>query len=321
MNPQEDPVKGVRGPDYQVPIEHGAIRQFARSLHSSHPDWLQDPHAVVPPTFLLSAGYHWGYILERPPAGSALAAIDQTQGVGTDGEHEFLFFGEPPHAGDLLTARTHVADHFYKQGRSGGRLEFFVMQTDFHDPQGRLVARWQPTSIRTERGAVAQVVAKPMARRAWLSKDADRTQLDRIAPATALDLQLEGGPAAITMPPLTLTDMIRYQCASGEDSPGHHDALAAQSHGLPDCFSVGMQHAGILATIGAHWLGPKSVRRFKARFLDTVWPGDVLTYQARITQFGHGDEGRTVDLALSCSRDGKPVVVGSATFLAPARQT
>ena len=121
------------------------------------------------------------------------------------------------------------------------------------------------------------------------------------------------------MPALTLTEMIRYQCASGEDSPAHHDALAAQSHGLPDCFSVGMQHAGILATIGAHWLGPKNVRRFKARFLDTVWPRDVLRYQARITQFAYCDEGRTVDLALTCSRDGKPVVVAMATFLAPAR--
>ncbi len=318
MNP--DGVKGVRGPDYRVPIEHGAIRQFARSLYSSHPDWLQDPHAVVPPTFLLSAGYHWGYILERPPAGSALAAIDQTQGVGTDGEHAFEYFGEPPHAGSVLTASTQVADHFYKQGQSGGRLEFFVMQTDFHDALGRLVARWQPTSIRTEKAAAAAAATQRVAARAFLRKDADRSQLDRIAAASPRDLRIDGGPAAITMPALTLTEMIRYQCASGEDSPGHHDALAAQAHGLPDCFSVGMQHAGILATIGAHWLGPKNVRRFKARFLDTVWPGDVLTYQARITQLGDCDEGHTVDLALTCSRDGKPVVVATARFLAPAHR-
>ncbi len=318
MNPA-DGIKGVRGPDYEVPIERGAIRQFARSLYSSHPDWLQDPQAVVPPTFLLSAGYHWGYILERPPAGSALAAIDQSQGVGTDGEHEFTYFGEPPRAGDVLTARTQVADHFYKQGRSGGRLEFFVMQTDFHDAQGRLVARWQPTSIRTEKTAAAAAAAERVAGRVFLRKDADRSQLDCITPASRRDLRIDGGPAAITMPPLTLTEMIRYQCASGEDSPGHHDALAAQSHGYPDCFSVGMQHAGILATIAAHWLGPKNIRRFKARFLDTIWPADVLRYQAHITQFGACDEGPTVDLALTCSRDGKTVVVATAAFLAPTR--
>lgn len=316
-----DDVKGVRGPDYPMPIERGAIRQFARSLYSSHPDWLLDPHAVVPPTFLLSAGYHWGYILERPPAGSALAAIDQSQGMGTDGEHEFVYYGEPPRAGDVLTARTHVADHFYKQGRSGGRLEFFVMQTDFHDAQGRLAARWRPTSIRTEKAAAAATATpERVTRHAFLSKDADRSQLDRIAPACPHELHIGAGPAAITMPPLTLTEMIRYQCASGEDSPGHHDALAAQAHGYPDCFSVGMQHAGILATIAAHWLGPKNIRRFKARFLDTVWPGDGLTYQANITQCGHSDAGPTVDLALTCARAGKPVVTASATFLAPTRR-
>lgn len=315
-----DTVKGVRGPDYQVPIERGAIRQFARSLYSSHPDWLDDPHPVVPPTFLLSAGYHWGYILERPPAHSALAAIDQSQGVGTDGEHAFEYFGTPPRAGTELTARTHVADHFYKQGRSGGRLEFFVMQTDFHDPHGRLVARWRPTSIRTEKVALTPEKTIALAPRAWLRKDADRSQLDRIVPAvTTTALQIAAGPPDITMPSLTLTEMIRYQCASGEDSAGHHDTLAAQAHGFPDCFSVGMQHAGVLATMASHWLGPHNVRRFKARFVDTVWPGDVLTYRVRIARFGDSDEGRTVELELLCSRAGQPVVTASATFLDPAR--
>lgn len=315
-----DTVKDVRGPDYQVPIERGAIRQFARSLHSSHPDWLDDPQPVVPPTFLLSAGYHWGYILERPPAGSALAVIDQSQGVGTDGEHEFVYFGAPPRAGVELTASTHVADHFYKQGRAGGRLEFFVMQTDFHDQHGRLVARWRPTSIRTEKVASAAEDTIVLTPRTWLRKDADRSQLDRIAPALATDLQVGKGPAVITMPSLTLTEMIRYQCASGEDSAGHHDTLAAQAHGFPDFFSVGMQHAGMLATMAAHWLGPDNVRRFKARFVDTAWPGDVLVYRAGIARFGVSDEGRTIELDLLCSRAGQPVITATATFLAPGHQ-
>ncbi len=312
----QDQIKGVRGPDYQVPIERGAIRQFARSLYSSHPDWLLDPQAVVPPTFLLSAGYHWGYILERPPKGSALAAIDQSQGVGTDGEQAFEFFGEPPRAGTVLTASTHVADHFHKQGRSGGRMEFFVMQTDFRDAAGRLVARWSPTSIRTERSAPTTNAKRAMPTRTWLTRDADLGQLDRIAPAQPQDLQVGAGPAPITMPPLTLTEMIRYQCASGEDSTAHHDTLAAQAYGLPDCFSVGMQHAGVLATMAAHWLGPRNVRRFKARFLDTVWPGDALTYRAQITQFGASEEGRTAELALQCTRGDQPVINATATFLA-----
>ncbi len=315
---------GLRGPDYQVPVEWGAIRQFAKSLYSSHPDWLADPAAVVPPTFLLSAGYHWGYILERPPAGSDLAKIPQDQGSGTDGEQEFIFFGEPPRAGTVLTASTHVADHFYKQGRTGGRLEFFVMQTDFRDAQGRLVAQWRPTSIRTEKAASSAATTAPegaaaappaLPPRSWWRKGDTRPQLDTIPQADTRHLAVGDGPPAFTMPPLTLTEMVRYQAASGEDSPGHHDSLAARAHGYPEFISVGMHHAGILATLAAHWLGPRNVRRFRARFLDTVWPGDVLRYEGVVSGLGSGPEGPTVEMELVCSRDGQAVVRGWATFL------
>jgi acyl dehydratase len=308
-------IVGLRGPDYQVPIEWGAIRQFARSLYSSHPDWMDNPLAVVPPTFLLSAGYHWGYILERPPKDSDLASIDQSQGSGTDGEQEFLFFGEPPRANTVLTASTHVADHFFKEGRSGGRLEFFVMQTDFRDATGRMVARWRPTSIRTEKKSTQAVAAPQPSAPTWWHNDETRPQLDAITQAADVSLTHGSGPAAITMPPLTLTEMIRYQCASGEDSAGHHDSLAARAHGYPEIISVGMQHAGVLAMMAAHWLGPRNVRRFRARFLDTVWPGDRLRYEAAVSGFGSGAEGRTVDMELVCSRNGQPVVRAWATFL------
>ncbi len=315
-------IVGLRGPDYQVPVERGAIRQFARSLYSSHPDWLEDPQALVPPTFLLSAGYHWGYILERPPAGSDLAKIPQDQGRGTDGEQEFVFYGEPPRAGQVLTARARVADHFYKQGRSGGRLEFVVMQTDFHDAQGRLVARWQPTSIRTERtgapvasGDTAQGTVLPA--RTWWQQGETRPQLDAIAPADPRRLVVGDGPPAFTMPPLTLTEMVRYQAASGDDSPGHHDSLAARAHGYPECISVGMHHAGILATMAAHWLGPRNVRGFRARFLDTVWPGDVLRYEGSVSGLGDGPHGPTVDLELRCVRGRQVVVRAWARFVRP----
>jgi acyl dehydratase len=310
-----DPIVGLKGPDYEVPIERGAIRQFARSLYSSLPAWIDDRVPVIPPTFLVMAGYHWGYILERPPEGSELASITAAHGT-TDGEQSFEFFGPPPRAGDVLIASTKVADHFFKSSKGGGRLEFFVMQTDFRDTSGRLLARWKPTSIKPERREAAAGATAPMVERPWLRRGDKRQQLDVIG-AAATPLALGDSPGPVTMPALTLTDSIRYQCASGEDSPGHHDTLAARAAGLPDFISVGMHHAGVLGAYAAHWLGPENIRAIRARFLTTIWPGDVLTYVGRVSGFGERDEGPVVSLALECLRDAVPVVRAEATFLRP----
>jgi acyl dehydratase len=304
---------GVRGPDFEVPIERGAILQFARSLYSSDPAWMQARVAVVPPTFLVMAGYHWGYILERPPAGSALAEID-ARGT-TDGEQSCEFFGPPPRAGDSLVASTEVADHFFKHGRSG-KLEFFVMKTDFRDAKdGRLVARWKPTSIRMDRRS-GRAAAETTRERPWLKRGEARLEIDQVRAAKE-PLAIGDSPGEVTVPGLTLTEMIRYQGASGEDSPGHHDTLAARAGGLPEFISVGMHHAGVLGAYAAHWLGPENGRAVRARFLSTIWPGDVLTYTGRIRGFGERKEGRTVELDLECLRDGVAVVRAQATFMRP----
>lgn len=304
---------GLCGPDYLVPIEWGAIRQFAKSLYSSLPDWLDDPNAVIPPTFLVTAGYHWGYLLERPPAGSDIEKAGADHGLMMDGEQSFTFYGPPPKVGDVLTASTTIGDHFFKEGKSGGKLEFFVVHTDFRDKLGRVVAQWRPTSIRTERSAAQSFRVNSRTKKFYVQGE-ERTQLNRIKRiCTTSDNPTPPGP--ITMPALTLTDMVRYQCASGEDSASHHDSLAAQNLGYPDAFSVGMHHAGVLGAYAAHWLGPKNVRAFRARFMDMIWPGDVLTYNGRVIAMSEGNEGPTLDILLECSREGVTVVRAWATFL------
>lgn len=41
---------GMQGPVYEVEIERGRIRQFAKSIYCQHPAYHQDKRAVVPPT-------------------------------------------------------------------------------------------------------------------------------------------------------------------------------------------------------------------------------------------------------------------------------
>ena len=74
--------------------------------------------------------------------------------------------------------------------------------------------------------------------------------------------QLDEGAAAPRREygPLTRTDFVRYQGASGDFNPIHHDEEFAKSAGFPTVFSVGMLQAGILGCYCTDWLGAENVR-------------------------------------------------------------
>jgi acyl dehydratase len=78
--------------------------------------------------------------------------------------------------------------------------------------------------------------------------------------------------------PLTITDFVRYQGASGDFNPMHHDVHLAQQAGLDDVFAPGMLAAGILGGYLADLYGPHAIRRLHVQFLEQAWPGDILTY-------------------------------------------
>lgn len=118
-----------------------------------------------------------------------------------------------------------------------------------------------------------------------------------------------------TVGPLTRTDFVRYQGASGDFNPIHHDEEFAKAAGFPTVFSVGMLQAGILATYAIDWLGAEEVRRFAVQFREQVWPGDALTCSGTVTKRYEVDGERRVDLELVCTRQtGGTAVTGRATF-------
>lgn len=117
--------------------------------------------------------------------------------------------------------------------------------------------------------------------------------------------------------PLTRTDFVRYQGASGDFNPIHHDEGFATSAGFPTVFSVGMLQAGLLATYCTDQFGADNVRRFKVQFREQVWPDDVLTCAGNVVrEYEEGGEQR-VDLALTVIRQtGGVAIRGEATFAA-----
>jgi acyl dehydratase len=102
--------------------------------------------------------------------------------------------------------------------------------------------------------------------------------------------------------PLTVTDFVRYQGASGDMNPIHHDSEFAKGAGFPTPFAVGMLQAGVLGTYVTDWFGAASVRRFKVQFREQAWPGDVITYEGTVVATREVDGEHLVDLELSATR-------------------
>jgi acyl dehydratase len=117
--------------------------------------------------------------------------------------------------------------------------------------------------------------------------------------------------------PVTRTDIVRYAGASGDFNPLHHDESFATAAGFPSIFSVGMFQAGLLATYVTDILGPRNIRKFTVRFVEKVWPGDVLTCNGTVmSATDESSGGKRLHVELSCARsDGGIAVAGTAIFV------
>lgn len=116
--------------------------------------------------------------------------------------------------------------------------------------------------------------------------------------------------------PQTRTDIVRYQGASGDFNPIHHDDEFARSAGMPGIFSIGMLQAGYLGTYCVELFGPDSVRRLSVRFAEQVWPGDELVCRGAISSVAPSEDGHRAEVDLTVGRVGGGVAVSaSATVL------
>ncbi|MEU5694382.1 MaoC/PaaZ C-terminal domain-containing protein [Actinosynnema sp. NPDC020468] len=128
-------------------------------------------------------------------------------------------------------------------------------------------------------------------------------------------------PGPRVVGPVTRTDFVRYQGASGDLNPIHHDEEFARAAGFPTPFSVGMWQAGLLGTFATDWLGAANVRSFRIRFLEQVWPGDELTCVGEVVREYAADGEPRVDVELKCLRqNGNAAVVAWSTFVVPEEE-
>jgi len=137
---------GTHTPTFEMTVERGKIREFARATSSTEAAYLDDEDAVITPTFLTTVTF-W-----QPPEAAALYKDLDIDGRRLlHGEQEYLFPGVPPRAGDRLHVTTAVEEIYEKEGKRGGSMTFVVTRTDFTDADGRVVAQARATAIETGR--------------------------------------------------------------------------------------------------------------------------------------------------------------------------
>jgi hypothetical protein len=137
---------GLEGPEFEMCIERGKVREFARATQSQHSQYLDELEPVVPPTFLTSVAF-W----QPPEASDLFRKLDIDGRRLLHGEQEYIFFGPPPRAGTEVTAKTRVEEIYEKEGKRGGTMTFVVTVTDFRTERGDLVAQARSTAIETGR--------------------------------------------------------------------------------------------------------------------------------------------------------------------------
>jgi len=239
-------------------VEEGKIREFARATRSRSAEHFRPRDPVSPVTFLACCALWMG------EENSAWQGVTRDFANILHGEQEFSFHGPPPVAGTELIGLQSIDRTYEKVGARGGAMTFTEVVTRFRNPSSeRTVVEMRSVSIHKHPGSAATAAtARPAHAEPGRRDAAGRTALEPFTDA-----------------PLTITDFVRYQGASGDFNAIHHDTAFAQASGYPGPFAVGMLTAGIAANYVTTHFGVNAVRRIRVRWKDQAWPSDALTYR------------------------------------------
>jgi acyl dehydratase len=136
------------GTPVEFPIERGKIAEFARAIESPESVYFDREAAraagfenvPAPPTYAMVSAFFSG------PGSRPRIDIDMRYALHA--EQEFEYFA-PVVAGDTLTGRTRLAGQHEKQGRRGGTMKFFVLETEYTNQRGEKVLAVRQTLLQT----------------------------------------------------------------------------------------------------------------------------------------------------------------------------
>jgi acyl dehydratase len=247
---------GVRdthsAPAFDFVVEAGKAAEFARAT-GADPDRLA---GLAPVTFPAASA------LWMRPENSAWHGIDRDYRNVLHGEQRFDYPRGPLPIGAVLRARQAFGDTFDKPGRRGIMRFTEVVTTFWSDDES------DPDAVMTS----LSITLPP----------ADENAASAPTPAAAAgDTRADAGSfeEAERAAALTITDFVKYQGASGDFNPIHHDAEFARSAGFPSPFAVGMLTAGLAASRIAAVRDIRRLRSYRTRWKVQAWPGDRLGFE------------------------------------------
>jgi acyl dehydratase len=120
----------------------------------------------------------------------------------------------------------------------------------------------------------------------------------------------------LVKPPVDRLQIARYVAAANDWNPLYIDEPLAKNAGFPSALVPATIGMGFLAELSSEWVRGARLRKFAARFVKIVWPGDVLTARGRVTERRFEEGGRySIDLELWAENQrGELVVKGAASF-------
>jgi acyl dehydratase len=136
-----------------------------------------------------------------------------------------------------------------------------------------------------------------------------------VATWTAENVEKGAKQSKVVADGLYRTQIVQYAGASGDFNPLHTDEVfTTKIAGYPSVFAHGMLTMGLTGTLLTDALGDGKLRTFGVRFRSQVWPGDVLTATATVTDVTKTDDGTLVALDVeTVNQKGETVVSGTAT--------
>jgi len=119
----------------------------------------------------------------------------------------------------------------------------------------------------------------------------------------------------LVKPPVDRIQIARYAGASLDFNPLTVDEQYARNSGFPSALAPGMLAMGFLGELVVEWLRGARLRRFSARFVKIVWPGDVITCRGRVVDRRFEEGGRyAIDIEVWAENQrGELVVRGTVT--------
>jgi acyl dehydratase len=120
----------------------------------------------------------------------------------------------------------------------------------------------------------------------------------------------------LVKPPVDRLQIARYVAAAEDWNPLYLDEPHAKNSGFPSALAPGMIAMGFLGELVSEWVRGARLRKFQARFVKIVWPGDVLTARGRVVDRRFEPGGRyAMDVEVWAENHrGELVVRGLATY-------